>query len=78
MSFLNKVGRPKKVNTLQVKLSEKEISTLLELVDLRHDRLLEDGYEDEWAYGQHAYSDMAQMYTIGAKLFEMKRKVRDE
>lgn len=75
--MLNKRGRPKKVKTVQVKLTEAEISTLLELVDLRHDKLLEDGYEDEWAFTQDAYPQMARMYTIGAKLFALKRKVQD-
>lgn len=75
--MLNKRGRPKKVKTVQVKLTEAEISTLLNLVDLRHDKLLEDGYEDDWAYTQDSYFQMARIYTIGAKLIELKRKVQD-
>jgi len=77
MAILNKVGRPKKVKSIMVKLTEAEISTLLELVDVRHDKLLENGYEDDWSYTQDAYPQMARVYTIGAKLFELKRKVSD-
>lgn len=76
MSILNKVGRPKKVKSVMVNLTEDELWTLMTLVNDRHHSLINDGWEDGWAYGD-CYEEMGAMYTMGAKLEELQRKVRD-
>ena len=78
MAVLNKVGRPKKVKTTQVKFTYNEIRTLLQLIEGRHDKLIFDGYEDEWGHFDYDMAEeMSRVYSLAAKLMEVRKKMQD-
>lgn len=78
MAILNKVGRPKKVKTAQVKFTYSEVRTLIRMIEARHDQLIYDGYENEWGHFAHDVAEeMGRVYTLGAKLLEVRDKMKD-